>query len=274
MKFTDAEFVKSFMRMAFDGWEQGWHERNGGNLTYRVKPEEVESVKENFVAGEWRNIGATVPKLAKQYFLATGSGKFFRNIIERPEDSFCLIEIDETGTKYRIVWGMVNGGVPTSEIPAHLMSHEIKMELTNGENRLVYHAHPANTIALTYVLPLEDEAFTRELWESNNECIYIFPQGVGVLPWMICGGEEIAKATHALMNKYDVVVWAHHGVFVTGPDFDTTFGLMHTVEKTAEILVKVMSMCDKKRQTISAQNFRAVSDAAGLNIEERFLFEK
>ena len=28
--------------MANDGWEQGWHERNGGNLSYRVKPEEVE----------------------------------------------------------------------------------------------------------------------------------------------------------------------------------------------------------------------------------------
>lgn len=32
--------------MANDGWEQGWHERNGGNLSYRVKPEEVEMVKE------------------------------------------------------------------------------------------------------------------------------------------------------------------------------------------------------------------------------------
>ena len=48
MKFLDAEFVKGFIRMANDGWEQGWHERNGGNLSYRVKPEEVESVKENF----------------------------------------------------------------------------------------------------------------------------------------------------------------------------------------------------------------------------------
>ena len=38
--------------MANDGWEQGWHERNGGNLSYRVKPEEVESVKENFEAKE------------------------------------------------------------------------------------------------------------------------------------------------------------------------------------------------------------------------------
>ena len=44
MKFLDAEFVKGFIRMANDGWEQGWHERNGGNLSYRVKPEEVEEV--------------------------------------------------------------------------------------------------------------------------------------------------------------------------------------------------------------------------------------
>ena len=48
MKFLDAKFVKGFIRMANDGWEQGWHERNGGNLSYRVKLEEVEEVKENF----------------------------------------------------------------------------------------------------------------------------------------------------------------------------------------------------------------------------------
>ena len=42
MRFLDAEFVQGFIRMANDGWEQGWHERNGGNLSYRVKPEEAE----------------------------------------------------------------------------------------------------------------------------------------------------------------------------------------------------------------------------------------
>ena len=41
MKFLDAEFVQGFIRMADDGWQQGWHERNGGNLSYRVKPEEM-----------------------------------------------------------------------------------------------------------------------------------------------------------------------------------------------------------------------------------------
>ena len=33
MKFLDAEFVQGFIRMADDGWQQGWHERNGGNLS-------------------------------------------------------------------------------------------------------------------------------------------------------------------------------------------------------------------------------------------------
>ena len=61
MKVLDAEFVKGFMRMADDGWQQGWHERNGGN---RIKPEEVESVREELHPGEWKPIGTTVPKLA------------------------------------------------------------------------------------------------------------------------------------------------------------------------------------------------------------------
>ena len=63
MKVLDAEFVKGFMRMADDGWLQGWHERNGGNLSYRIRPEEVASVKEELRPGEWRPIGTTVPKL-------------------------------------------------------------------------------------------------------------------------------------------------------------------------------------------------------------------
>ena len=45
MKVLEAKFVQGFMRMADDGWNQGWHERNGGNLTYRIKKEEVQSVR-------------------------------------------------------------------------------------------------------------------------------------------------------------------------------------------------------------------------------------
>ena len=32
----------------------------------------------------------------------------------------------------------------------------------------------------------------------------VFPDGVGVVPWMVPGGRDIAVATSELMKKYDV----------------------------------------------------------------------
>lgn len=274
MKMADAKFVQGFIRMANDGWEQGWHERNGGNLSYRVKPEEVQQVKDQIRPGEWKAIGTSVPGLAGEYFLVTGSGKYFRNVILDPEDSICMIQLDEAGENYRIVWGLVNGGRPTSELPSHLMNHEVKMTASGGKHRVIYHAHTTNVIALTFVLPLEDKVFTRELWEMATECPVVFPDGVGVVPWMVPGGREIAVATSRLMKKYDVAIWAHHGIFVSGEDFDLTFGLMHTVEKSAEILVKMLSMQPDKRQTITPGNFRDLARDFQVTLPEEFLYEK
>ena len=275
MSILDVKFVKGFIRMCNDGWEQGWHERNGGNLSYRMKPEEVEEVKE-FLSedGEWKEIGTGVPKLAGEYFMVTGSGKYFRNAILDPEDSICIIELDEAGEKYRIRWGLVNGGRPTSELPSHLMNHEVKKEVSGGKHRVIYHAHPANVIALTFVLPLKNEIFTRELWEMATECPVVFPNGIGVVGWMVPGGRDIAVETSKLMKEYDVAIWAHHGMFCSGEDFDLTFGLMHTVEKAAEILVKVLSMSPKKLQTIEPQDFRDLAKDFHVTLPEKFLYEK
>ncbi len=272
MRVLEAEFVQGFIRMANDGWEQGWHERNGGNLSYRIKKLEVESILEHLnMDAEWKEIGITVPNLAGEYFLVTGSGKFFRNIIIQPEDSIAIIEIDELGKNYRIRWGLVNGGRPTSELPSHLMNHEVKLIASGGKHRVIYHAHTTNVIALTFVLPLEDKVFTRELWEMATECPVVFPDGVGVVPWMVPGGRDIAIATSELMKKYDVAIWAHHGIFCSGENFDLTFGLMHTVEKSAEILVKVLSMRPNKLQTITPQNFKDLAKDFNVKLPDEFL---
>ena len=62
MRVLEAKFVQGFMRMADDGWNQGWHERNGGNLTYRMKKEEAESIREELSEdGEWRRSGQRFP---------------------------------------------------------------------------------------------------------------------------------------------------------------------------------------------------------------------
>ena len=273
MAMTDISIVKRYIRMCNDGWLQGWHERNGGNLTYRLTAEEVAEMKPFFdeTPRPWVNMGVTGANLAGEYFLSTGSGKYFRNVILDPEDSICVVEINDKGDSYRIVWGLVNGGRPTSEFPSHFMNHSVRVAATDGACRVIYHSHPANIIAMTFVLPLTDREFSRALWKAATECPVVFPGGVGVVPWMVPGGADIALATCEKMKGYDTAVWAHHGLFASGPDFDITFGLMHTIEKAAQIWVLQHSTGLPELQTIQDDELRAIARDFKVQLREEFL---
>lgn len=271
MKVLEARFVKEFIKLCDRGYNRGWHERNGGNLSYHMSESDVEEVKENFRESVWQEIGTTVPTLKNEYFLVKGCGKYMMNVKEFPEESICIIKLDETGSKYMILWGLGNRGRPTSELPSHLMNLEVVNKRTNGKYRIVYHCHATNVIALTFVLPLDAKTFTHELWEMATECPVVFPQGIGVVKWMVPGGKEIAIETSKMMEKYDAVVWAHHGIFVTGPDFDTTFGLVDTIEKSAEILVKVKSMGGQKLQTITDEDFKQLAKDFNVTLNKDFI---
>ena len=274
MAITDIEVMQHYIRMCGDGWDQGWHERNGGNLTYRMRPEEVEQCRPYFKAipGQWVNMGVQADNLRGEFFISTGSGKYFRNVPLAPQDNICIVEINEAGDAWRIVWGLEKGGCPTSEFPSHFLNHSVRKEATGGACRVIYHAHPANLIAMTYILPLTARDFTRALWKSATECPVVFPGGVGVVPWMVPGGSDIALATSQLMKEYDAAVWAHHGLFASGPDFDTTFGLMHTIEKAAQIYILALSAGQGRiLQTIEDDDLRAIAKDFGVTLREEFL---
>ena len=274
MAITDIEVMQHYIRMCGDGWDQGWHERNGGNLTYRMRPEEVEQCRPYFKAipGQWVNMGVQADNLRGEFFISTGSGKYFRNVPLAPQDNICIVEINEAGDAWRIVWGLEKGGHPTSEFPSHFLNHSVRKEATGGACRVIYHAHPANLIAMTYILPLTARDFTRALWKSATECPVVFPGGMGVVPWMVPGGSDIALATSQLMKEYDAAVWAHHGLFASGPDFDTTFGLMHTIEKAAQIYILALSAGQGRiLQTIEDDDLRAIAKDFGVTLREEFL---
>ena len=263
--------LSMFIDTCHQSWLKGWNERNGGNMSYRMKPEEAAAIAPFLKTdAAWRPIGLTVENLKNEYFIVTGSGKFYKNVLREPENNICVIRVDEAGERYQIVWGLAEGGVPTSELPTHLLNHSIKKETTNGAYRVIMHAHPANTVALTFLLPLEDKVFTRNIWEMITECPIVFPAGIGVLPWMVCGSSEIAYATGEKIRKYDAVIWSHHGIFCAGPDFDTTFGLMDTIEKSAEILIKVNS-CGGKKQFITREQILALAEPYSVDIDAAML---
>lgn len=93
------------------------------------------------------------------------------------------------------------------------------------------HCHPTNLLAMTYVHELSNQAFSHTLWQMSTECIVVFPEGVGVLPWMLCGTNEIGEATAKKMQDYRLVVWSMHGIYGAGKTMDEAFGLIETAEK-------------------------------------------
>ncbi len=272
MNVLELGCVQGFIRLCTDGWLQGWHERNGGNMTYRMKDEEVSAVRDSLSPrGDWAAMGVTGENLGGSYFITTGSGKFFRNTELAPAETIGIVEINAAGDAWRIVWGLEGGTKPTSEFPSHFMNHSVRAAVTEGKDRVIYHCHPVNLIALSSVLPLTDRDFSRVLWKSMTECPVVFPEGVGVVPWMVPGGPEIALASCEKMKIYQAVIWAQHGLFVTGPDFDTAFGLAHTIEKSAEIYWKILSTGKPILQSITDEGLQAVADAFGVQLREEFL---
>ena len=270
MAMEDLAFIKGFCRLCDDGFKQGWHERNGGNLTYRMTDEEVAEAKPFFEEPrEWVKMGVRGENLAGQYFVSTGSGKYMRNVLEDPHANIGIVEINETGDAFRIVWGLADGARPTSEFESHYMNHCVAAARTDGADRVIYHAHTPGIIEMSFVVPLEDRAFTRILWQMMTECVVVFPTGVGVVPWMVPGGPAIAEASSELMKTYDTIVWAHHGLFAAGPDFDTTFGL-----KAAEIYLAARAAnggSDDFLNKISDKGLKDTCRDFGIKINEAFV---
>ena len=179
-------------------------------------------------------IGFTAMSLVGKIFIVTGTGKYFKNVMGDPETNLGLIRIAPDGCTAQLLWGYRDGGKFTSELPAHLMSHISRLK-ANPENRVVMHSHPTYTLAMNHIHELDEKKFTHTLWEMCTECIVVFPDGVGVLPWMVCGNNEIGIATAEKMKDFRLVIWGLHGIYGAGKDMDEAFGLLETVEKAAQL---------------------------------------
>lgn len=259
-----APFVTAMADTCANMYRQGWDERNGGNISLLLDENEVsEYLDINNVLREIP-IGFEAKELSEKIFIVTGTGKYFKNVKGDPETNLGIIRIKEDGKTAQLLWGYQDGGKFTSELPAHLMSHMARLK-QDPENRVVIHSHPTNTLAMTFIHPLNDKEFTHTLWQMNTECIVVFPDGIGVLPWMVCGTNEIGEATAEKMKEYRLVIWALHGIYGAGKDLDEAFGLIETVEKTAQIYM--LTAQNPRINLISDDNLKAL--AANFNLTYR-----
>ncbi len=267
-KILTVPFIREMCETTSNMYRLGWDERNGGNISYMLDESEV---------GRYFNLkkvlrtipmGFEAKELASRYFIVTGTGKYFKNVEKNPEENLGIIRIGEDGKTAELLWGYSDGGRFTSELPAHLMSHIARLK-ADPLNRVVIHSHPTNTLAMNYVHELDEKKFTHTLWEMCTECIVVFPDGVGVLPWMLCGTNSIGEATAKKMEEFRLVIWGMHGIYGAGKSLDETFGLIETVEKAAQIY---MLTCNRPRiNTITDAQLKELAEAFGVEYRKDFL---
>lgn len=264
----ESPFLIEMIRTTSEMYAHGWDERNGGNVSLMLHEKDVaEYVDINSVI---RTIptGFKAPELKGKYFLVTGTGKYFKNVKYDPAKNLGLFRVSEDGENAELLWGYSDGGRFTSELPAHLMSHISRLGVDAG-NRVVMHCHPANLLAMSFVHDLDEKEFTHTLWQMCTECVVVFPDGVNVLPWMICGTNEIGEATAEKMKTARLVVWAQHGIYGAGRDLDEAFGLIETAEKAAEIWLKIAHLPIK--QTITDSQMHEIEKRFGVKTREGWI---
>lgn len=264
----EAGFLKEMCDITANMYRLGWDERNGGNVSLLLDDEEVYEYLDKDAVLRTIPTGFDATPLKGKVFIVTGTGKYFKNVKEDPETNLGIIRIASDGTTAELLWGYKDGGRFTSELPAHLMSHMARLSVA-PENRVVMHCHPTNTLAMNYVHELDEKKFTHTLWEMCTECIVVFPDGIGVLPWMLCGTNEIGEATAEKMKQYRLVVWGMHGIYGVGKNIDEAFGLIETVEKAAQIYMLTAHL--PRINTIKDSELKELAEAFGVNYRKDFL---
>lgn len=263
-----APFLIEFCKTASNMYRLGWDERNGGNISYLLKEEELAEYLDLNEVIRTIPTGFEAQSLVGKYFLVTGTGKYFKNVEGDPQNNVGIFRIAKDGTTAELLWGYADGGKFTSELPAHLMSHMARLSV-DPENRVVLHSHPTYTLAMNFVHELDEKKFTHTLWEMCTECIVVFPDGVGILPWMLCGTNSIGEATAAKMKDYRVVIWGMHGIYGAGKTLDETFGLVETVEKAAQIYMLTAHL--PRVNTIRDEEMKELAEFFGVNYRKDFL---
>lgn len=221
-------------------WQNGWAERNGGNITVNITDLVDDDVRSMEPISDTIGIGETLPHLKGCYFFCKGTQKRMRDLARHPMDNGSVIRILDDCASYVIIAD--NAVMPTSELPSHLLVHDSLVE-RGSAYRATLHTHPIELVAMSHNRAfLKKDVLTTLLWSMIPETKAFCPLGLGIVPYEVPGSNELAQATLKELDDYDVVLWEKHGVFAKGLDIMDAFDQVDVLSKSAKIYIDSRAM--------------------------------
>ena len=221
-------------------WQNGWAERNGGNITVNINEYVDDEIKSLPAISEVIQIGTQLPALKGCYFYCKGTGKRMRDLARWPMDNGSIIRILDDCASYVIVAD--NAVMPTSELPSHLSVHARQIEKGSAYKATV-HTHPIELISMSHNKAfMGKDVLSTLLWSMIPETKAFCPLGLGIVPYTLPGSLELANRTLKELEEYDVVMWEKHGVFAKGIDVMDAFDQSDVLSKSAKIYINAKCM--------------------------------
>jgi rhamnulose-1-phosphate aldolase len=137
-----------------------------------------------------------------------------RQIIEAPTTNLACIIVEPGGRMGRMCTAPdCQFKRVTSEFNSHLAVHHDQMRSRDMKLHTVLHAQPLHLTYLSHLAEYQDEKyFNRHLLRWQPETILNFPQGIGVLPFLLIGSAQLTIETMLKLRDHPMVVWSQHGV--------------------------------------------------------------
>ena len=232
-------------------WQNGWAERNGGNITVNITQWTDDAMQRLPPISDIKPIGTTLPSLRGCYFFCKGTGKRMRDLARRPMENGSIIRILDDCASYVIIAD--HPVQPTSELPSHLAVHNRLIE-QQSPYKATIHTHPIEIVAMSHNREfLGKDVLTRLLWSMIPETKAFCPLGLGIVPYALPGSNALAEATLNELESYDVVLWEKHGVFAKGLDVLDAFDQIDVLSKSAKIYLDCRAMGFEPEGMSSAQ---------------------
>lgn len=220
-------------------FEKGWAEGNAGNISVNIS-DIPEKEKAHFaIYDKEYPLPHEYSRLAGHLFLITRTGGKMPELCENPSEHLAVMKISANGKYFNYLdWDGIPPQrlpVPSSELPSHLAIHEYLVTASRPE-KAILHTHVNELIALTHDPDISNEQeLNAILMPIHPEVVMFFPEGIGLVPFMRPGSQEIGVATAESCKKHKVMLWEKHGAISIGKDVTTCFDQIEIINKAAKI---------------------------------------
>ena len=170
--------------------------------------------RRKFPIAETIDLPMQLPDFVGKIFLATGSGRRLREIIQDPAANLGFVVVDDGGrtgqlyTSPRRLFQKL-----TSEFNSHLAVHCDQVQATGTNFHALIHAQPPHLTFLSHIPRYQDERYlNRHVLRWEPELIVNLPEGLGHVPFLVPGSSDLMAATMESLRAHRVVIWGKHGV--------------------------------------------------------------